>query len=188
VADLLQYNDSLSPTHLPSLDFSALRSSLINSLSAVADLPLDVHPAYVRHAQLALEIFQGIEAVETGVDEGPEVELARGQVVELQPLTLEEISERVAASLKVPHASLMSPTRKQHIAFCRQVAMFVCRRLTKHSSPRIGEHFGRDHSTCLHNIAVIQTRIDQDPAFARTIENLERQIGGAVLIPLSAAA
>ena len=39
------------------------------------------------------------------------------------------ITEQVAASLHVNCDVLLSPNRRQHVAFCRQVAMYLCRKL-----------------------------------------------------------
>lgn len=164
-------------SHPPSDQFSALRSALMNSLQRVVDLPLDTAPAFVRHAQLALEIFQGIEAAETGdVEEEEPDDDDKNAVIELRTLTLQEISERVAAALKVPHASLTGPRRTLHVAFARQVAMYVCRKLTKRSFPAIGEHFGRDHSTVIHAFNLIERRVESDIPFRRTIERIEREL------------
>jgi len=60
---------------------------------------------------------------------------------------VEMIQKTVADFFHVPLADLKSKKRTQHIAFCRQVAMYLCRKLTDSSFPTIGDHFGRDHST-----------------------------------------
>src|SRR5579872_2274011 len=57
---------------------------------------------------------------------------------------VESIQRTVSDSFHVRLADLKSKKRTQHIAFCRQVAMYLCRKLTDNSFPVIGEHFGRD--------------------------------------------
>jgi chromosomal replication initiator protein len=44
-----------------------------------------------------------------------------------------------------------SVKKTRALAFPRQVAMYLCREMTNHSLPKIGESFGgRDHTTVLH--------------------------------------
>jgi excisionase family DNA binding protein len=71
---------------------------------------------------------------------------------------------------------LQSKSRQQHVAFCRQLAMFMCRKLTGASFPTIGEHFHRDHSTVIHAFNLIGRRVESDVPFRRTIERIERAL------------
>jgi chromosomal replication initiator protein len=73
-------------------------------------------------------------------------------------------------------ADLKSKKRTQHIAFCRQVAMYLCRKLTDSSFPTIGDHFGRDHSTVIHAYNLIMRRVTSDSAFRLSIEKIEREL------------
>ncbi|MGH7948487.1 MAG: chromosomal replication initiator protein DnaA, partial [Candidatus Binataceae bacterium] len=63
---------------------------------------------------------------------------------------IESIQRVVADFFHIRLGDLKSKKRTQHIAFCRQVAMYLCRKLTESSFPTIGEQFGRDHSTVIH--------------------------------------
>ena len=65
-------------------------------------------------------------------------------------IPIEAIQKAVAVYFHVRLIDLMSRRRTQHLAFCRQVAMYLCRELTDDSFPAIGERFGRDHSTVIH--------------------------------------
>ncbi|GAB2180954.1 chromosomal replication initiator protein DnaA [Denitratisoma sp. agr-D3] len=66
-------------------------------------------------------------------------------------LTLELIQKTVADYYKIKVADMYSPKRTRAIARPRQVAMWLCRELTAHSLPEIGDAFGgRDHTTVLH--------------------------------------
>lgn len=89
---------------------------------------------------------------------------------------IEAIQRTVADFFHIKLADLKSKKRTQHIAFCRQVAMYLCRKLTDSSFPMIGEHFGRDHSTVIHAYNLISRRIGNDSAFRMSIEKIEREL------------
>jgi chromosomal replication initiator protein len=89
---------------------------------------------------------------------------------------VESIQRTVSDSFHVRLADLKSKKRTQHIAFCRQVAMYLARKLTDSSFPVIGEHFGRDHSTVIHAYNLIARRISNDSAFRMSIEKIEREL------------
>jgi chromosomal replication initiator protein len=89
---------------------------------------------------------------------------------------IEAIQKTVADFFHIRLTDLKSKKRTQHIAFCRQVAMYLCRKITESSFPTIGEHFGRDHSTVIHAFNLIQRRINNDSAFRFSIEKIEREL------------
>jgi len=89
---------------------------------------------------------------------------------------VEGIQKTVADFFHIRLVDLKSKKRTQHIAFCRQVAMYLCRKLTDNSFPVIGEHFGRDHSTVIHAYNLIARRVGNDSAFRMSIEKIEREL------------
>jgi len=89
---------------------------------------------------------------------------------------IEAIQRTVADFFHIRLADLKSKRRTQHIAFCRQVAMYLCRKLTQCSFPTIGENFGRDHSTVIHAYNLIARRVSNDSAFRMSIEKIEREL------------
>ncbi len=89
---------------------------------------------------------------------------------------VEGIQKTVADFFHIRLADLKSKKRTQHIAFCRQVAMYLCRKLTDNSFPTIGEHFGRDHSTVIHAYNLIARRVSNDSAFRMSIDKIEREL------------
>jgi chromosomal replication initiator protein len=91
---------------------------------------------------------------------------------------IEAIQRTVSDFFHIRLVDLKSKKRTQHIAFCRQVAMYLCRKMTDNSFPTIGEHFGRDHSTVIHAYNLIQRRISNDSAFRFSIEKIERELKG----------
>jgi len=89
---------------------------------------------------------------------------------------IEAIQRTVADFFHIRLADLKSKRRTQHIAFCRQVAMYLCRKITESSFPTIGESFSRDHSTVIHAFNLIQRRVTNDSAFRFSIEKIEREL------------
>src|SRR5579885_1735342 len=89
---------------------------------------------------------------------------------------IEVIQHTVAEFFHIRLADLKSKRRTQHIAFCRQVAMYLCRKITESSFPAIGESFGRDHSTVIHAFNLILRRVTNDSAFRFSIEKIEREL------------
>src|SRR6266436_3285388 len=89
---------------------------------------------------------------------------------------IESIQRTVSDFFHIRLTELKSKKRTQHIAFCRQVAMYLCRKLTESSFPAIGDAFGRDHSTVIHAYNLIARRISNDSAFRFSIEKVEREL------------
>jgi chromosomal replication initiator protein len=89
---------------------------------------------------------------------------------------IEAIQRSAAEHFHIKLVELKSKKRTQHIAFCRQVAMYLCRKLTDSSFPTIGEQFGRDHSTVIHAYNLIAKRVASDSAFRFSIEKIEREL------------
>jgi chromosomal replication initiator protein len=92
---------------------------------------------------------------------------------------IEAIQRVVSDCFHIRLAELKSKKRTQRVAFCRQVAMYLCRKITSNSFPSIGEHFGRDHSTVIHAFNLIERRVNNDSAFRFSIEKIERGLKNA---------
>jgi chromosomal replication initiator protein len=61
-----------------------------------------------------------------------------------------DIIDAVATYYKISPDEIYSQSRAQAIALARQIAMYLCREQTGLSLPKIGEIFGRDHTTVMH--------------------------------------
>jgi chromosomal replication initiator protein len=88
-------------------------------------------------------------------------------------VTIERIQKAVAAAYKLTVDQLISKSNARPIAFPRQIAMFICKKLTRHSYPEIGRAFGgKHHTTVIHSCEKIQTLCATDSALQRQINNL----------------
>ncbi|WP_041437866.1 chromosomal replication initiator protein DnaA [Thermodesulfobium narugense] len=86
--------------------------------------------------------------------------------------TMDEIAIAVSKVMQIKLEDLKSRGRKSHQANARQIAMYLCREMTKNSLPQIGEYFGRDHSTVIHAYERIKEDINKDQTLKRIIEQI----------------
>jgi chromosomal replication initiator protein len=92
--------------------------------------------------------------------------------------TIEEIQEATAQAFGVPAESLRGKRRTSQIATARQVAMYLCRRLTSHTYIEIGKAFGhRDHSTVIHACGKVARERIRDERLERIVRSLEQSLG-----------
>lgn len=71
---------------------------------------------------------------------------------------MDNIQKTVSDYYKIKVAELFSKKRTRAIARPRQVAMWLCREVTSHSFPEIGDAFGgRDHTTVIHAVKTIDS-------------------------------
>jgi chromosomal replication initiator protein len=92
-------------------------------------------------------------------------------------ITNELIQKIVAESFSVKISDLKSKRRTKAVVLPRQVAMFLCRTLANSSLPEIGNFFGgKDHSTVIHSVKVIEEKKEKDPELRARIDMLIRQI------------
>ncbi|MDM7922556.1 MAG: chromosomal replication initiator protein DnaA [Pyrinomonadaceae bacterium] len=88
-------------------------------------------------------------------------------------LTMERISRFVASHYKLTVDEMKSKSNSRAIAFPRQIAMYLCKRLTKHSYPEIGREFGgKHHTTVMHSFEKIEQMVKDDRVFHNTVSEL----------------
>lgn len=88
-------------------------------------------------------------------------------------ITIEQIQQVVAAHYRLRIDELNSKNNSRQIAVPRQVAMYLCKRLTKHSFPEIGREFGgKHHTTVIHSVEKIEALVLKDQNFHRVVSDL----------------
>lgn len=91
-----------------------------------------------------------------------------------QRLTVDRIQRAVCEVFSVTPTDMVSKRRARIIARPRQVAMYLCKKLTKRSLPDIGRRFGgRDHTTVMHAVKRIDQLRADDASFNAQIEAVE---------------
>ncbi|MDW8310853.1 MAG: helix-turn-helix domain-containing protein, partial [Verrucomicrobiales bacterium] len=92
-------------------------------------------------------------------------------------ITVEAIQKKVAEHFDIRLADMTSRRRPENIAFPRQIAMYLTRRMTENSLSAIGEAFGgRDHGTVLHACRLVKDRMEVDPNVRQLVHYLEKQL------------
>ena len=93
-------------------------------------------------------------------------------VVESPAITVESIQKLVSNHYNLKVTELKSKNNSQHIAFPRQVAMYLCKRMTDSSLPEIGRRFGgKHHSTVIHAIQKIEKKRSSEREFDKLVES-----------------
>ncbi len=112
------------------------------------------------------------------------LELAREGLADLLHVrrgapSMDDIIQEVTQHFGVKLSELQSKKRTKSIAYPRQVAMYLARKVTRHSLEEIGGWFGgRDHSTVLYAVDRIGSRLTSDPACKQSVEELLGRLQG----------
>jgi chromosomal replication initiator protein len=92
-------------------------------------------------------------------------------------VTIDNIQKTVAEYYQIRVADLLSKRRNRSITRPRQLAMALCKELTNHSLPEIGDAFGgRDHTTVLHACRKIVELREADHRMEEDHANLLRTL------------
>lgn len=102
--------------------------------------------------------------------------VGRGALGRHGPITFDEIAGVVSDRYGVSVQQILSRRRTRQVALPRQIAMYLCRQLLGASYPRIGDLFGRDHTTALHGVRAISARLKSDPGLQATVDTLEQRL------------
>lgn len=90
-------------------------------------------------------------------------------------VTVEMIQKYVADYFNIKMADLKSDKRTKTLVVPRQIAIYLCRDMTKASYPDIGDKFGgKDHSTIIHSVKKVDKLLSQDFELKNTIETLRK--------------
>lgn len=87
-------------------------------------------------------------------------------------VTIKDIQEKVANYFNISFREIKGNSHTARIAFPRQVAMFLCKKMTNSSLPEIGRQFGgKHHSTVLHSVRKIDALRKEDESLNSLINN-----------------
>ena len=94
-------------------------------------------------------------------------------------ITVEEIQRKVSEHYNIRLSDMLGPKRLRSFARPRQIAMYLCKKLTSRSLPEIGRRFGgRDHTTVMHGVRRIEDLRNQDSQMSDDLDMLRRSLEG----------
>jgi len=92
-------------------------------------------------------------------------------------VTIDVIQDVVAAYFNLRIEDLKSQRRTRNVAYPRQIAMYLSRKLTDMSLPKIGEEFGgRDHTTVIHAYEKISDNLKTDESLQHTVNDITKKL------------
>ena len=92
-------------------------------------------------------------------------------------ITIESIQDIVSSYFNLRVEDFKSQRRTRNVAYPRQIAMYLSRKLTDMSLPKIGEEFGgRDHTTVIHAYEKISENLKTDEGLQSTIDDITKKL------------
>ncbi|MEE1342788.1 MAG: chromosomal replication initiator protein DnaA [Lachnospiraceae bacterium] len=111
------------------------------------------------------------------------VELAEEAIKDLiTPETKKEITPELIIAVVAEHfnitaTDMISSRKSKEIAYPRQIAMYLCKKLTEKSLKYVGNYLGkRDHTTVLHGAKKIEAELQHNETLANTIDVIIKKI------------
>ncbi len=112
----------------------------------------------------------------------PSIELVREilrakHIRSVRVVTIDKIKSAVAHYFNIKADELESKSRKKEIMLPRQLAMYLSKELTNSTLITIGQSFGgRDHTTVLHSINIIERNLLVDERVKSAYEYISRKL------------
>ncbi|MGJ8672584.1 chromosomal replication initiator protein DnaA [Rubritalea sp.] len=92
-------------------------------------------------------------------------------------VSIDAIQKIVSEHFDVRLADMSSRRRPANIAFARQVAMYLSRKMTQSSLMEIGDAFGgRDHGTVIHAVKKVESRMGKESMVRDTVDLLDAML------------
>ncbi len=150
------------------------------------NLPNDVALFLAEGATSNIRELEGmlirLEAVASLTSKEITLEMAREAMKDIivektRDITIEMIQKHVAEHFRIKVSEMKSDKRIKTLVVPRQIAIYICRELTKASYPEIGEKFGgKDHSTIIHSVKKIEKQLTADNELKMTVEDIKKKL------------
>jgi chromosomal replication initiator protein len=97
-----------------------------------------------------------------------------------EEITFDKIQRVVAEHFDIRLTDMTSKRRPRTVAVPRQIAMYLCRRMTRASLPDIANAFGKTHATVLHAFRLVDARMDVDTQLRQDVTRISQRLGRAL--------
>jgi chromosomal replication initiator protein len=91
--------------------------------------------------------------------------------------SLQQIQDSVCAACGLSREELLSSRRSTRISHARQLAMYLARELTPLSLSEIARGFDRDHTTVIHALRVVESRLEPGSETSERIHRVRADLG-----------
>jgi chromosomal replication initiator protein len=154
----------------------------------LGDIPDETLETVARIVGASVRVLEGalirVVAYASLADKPPTPELAIEVLGRLyrrggtEVCSIQRIQEATAAEFGIDREALLARDRTPHVAFARQVAMYLARELTDQGLPALGREFGgRNHTTVLHAWKRVSELVDKSGEKRETVHNIRRRLG-----------
>jgi chromosomal replication initiator protein len=101
-------------------------------------------------------------------------EVLKGFTSDIQSvISSESVLRAVATFFSLKPAQIKAKNNSRPIALPRQIAMYICKEVTKQSLPQIGKDFGgKHHTTVLHSIRKIESLRKKDSEISNAVNSI----------------
>ena len=130
-------------------------------------------------ALLKLKAFVDFSKIDHALISKEVVESALGDLISPKKRFVEinEIQKTVSKYYGITLSDLISNSRKQHLVRARQMAIYMCHKLTNLSLAKIGHNFGnRDHSTVLYSCEKLKKMMASNDDTQNDFNNLKMKL------------
>ena len=122
----------------------------------------------------AYQELQGMDMDQESIDRAIRDMLKKDNEYVPQP---DDIIEQICTYFKVDDSVIRGTSRTADVANARQIAMYLIRRMTNLPTTTIGKYFGdRDHTTVMHSLDKVESKIKGDSEFASMIKEITTNI------------
>ena len=127
-------------------------------------------------------VVKKLQAYITILNKTPTIAIVQGFIKDIisdyqpEPIKIEKIIAEVARTYNVSETDILSSRKTASLVLARQVSMYIARETTDLSYKAIGEKFGRDHSTVLHNCSKIEEFLKDKPFQKELVDDIIKNL------------
>ncbi len=127
-------------------------------------------------------VVKKLQAYITILNKTPTISTVQGFIKDIisdyqpEPIKIEKIIAEVARTYNVSETDILSNRKTASLVLARQVSMYIARETTDLSYKSIGEKFGRDHSTVLHNCSKIEEFLKDKPFQKELVDDIIKNL------------